>query len=202
MRYMKQFFLRTLLNHFLDEPYVENSKRFPRDLVKRFHNILKQIKQNIKTNTRYTRGTRSSNFSVLAIITRKSIFLLLFTDCVYIDSQRPDVAYFICAIKEFRMVSFLSLFFFSLSVFMFNFLLVDSRWPFSSSLLLLCCLFFFLLLVQIPVSVKCAVWWKNLKCFLFQVSLSNYWKTSICGRFQFRIIYLFMRVNSSFPFDL
>ncbi|XP_058967313.2 arginine-glutamic acid dipeptide repeats protein isoform X1 [Pocillopora verrucosa] len=24
-------------------------------------------------------------------------------DCVYIDSQRPDVAYFICAIKEFRM---------------------------------------------------------------------------------------------------
>ena len=26
MRYMKQFFLGTLLNRFLDEPYVENSQ--------------------------------------------------------------------------------------------------------------------------------------------------------------------------------
>ena len=44
---MKYFFLGTLLNGFLDEPYVENSKRFPRDSVKRFQNILKQIKQDI-----------------------------------------------------------------------------------------------------------------------------------------------------------
>ena len=89
----------------------------------------------------YARHAEFKFFSFSYHRSDKSIFLLLFTDCVYIDSQRPDVAYFICAIKEFRMVSFLSLFF-SLSVFMFNFLLVDSRWPFSSSLLLLCCLFF------------------------------------------------------------
>ena len=117
MRYIKQFFLETLLNRFLNEGHVENL-RFPRDLVKRFQNILKQIKQNIKTNTGSTCGTRSSNFSFLASPAQMSqSFLHLFTDCVYIDSQRPDVAYFICAIKEFRMVSFLSLFFFPVNVY-------------------------------------------------------------------------------------
>ena len=30
-----------------------------------------------------------------------------FIDCVYIDSQRPDVPFFICSVKEFRMVSVL-----------------------------------------------------------------------------------------------
>lgn len=144
---------------------------------------------------RAARGVQIFHFQLASL--KKLIFLLLFTDCVYIDSQRPDVAYFICAIKEFRMVSFCIFVFFSLSMFMFNFLLVDSWWPFSSSLLHLRCLFLFLL-VQNPISIKCAVWQKNLKCFLFQVSLSNYGKASICGRFQFRIIYLFMQANTSF----
>ena len=117
MRYMKQFFLRTLLNRFLDEPYVENSKRFPRDLVKRFQNILKQIKQNIKTNTRYTRGTRSSNFSVLAIITRKSIFLLLFRLRLHRQSKTGCGIFYLCYQRVSYGKFFIFVFFFPVSVY-------------------------------------------------------------------------------------
>jgi hypothetical protein len=42
------------------------------------------------------------NFQVFFII----IVLSLCLDCVYIDSQRPDVPFFICAIKELKMVGF------------------------------------------------------------------------------------------------
>ena len=135
---------------------------FPRDVVKSFPrcnlcwkfktistglNAFKTFwnkKNRTSKQTRVLARDAEFNFYILSpSLSDKSILLLLFTDCVYIDSQRPDVAYFICAIKEFRMVSFLSLFFFSLSMFMFNFLLVDSRWPFSSFPLHLLCLFLF-----------------------------------------------------------
>ena len=84
------------------------------------------------------------------------MLLFLFIDCVYIDSQRPDVAYFICAIKEFRMVSFLSLFFFLCQclclTFACRFLVVVFILPVTPPM------FVFFLLAQNPISIKCAVW--------------------------------------------
>lgn len=146
-----------MLNRFLDEGYVENS-RFPRDLVKRFQNILKQINQNIKTNTGYARGTRSSNFSFLASLAQKiNLFTSFHRLRLYRQSKTGCGIFYLCYQRVSYGKFFYLCFFFSLSMFMFNFLLVDSWWPFSSSLLHLRCLFLFLL-VQNPISIKCAVW--------------------------------------------
>ena len=68
--------------------------------VKCLQNVLKQSKQDIKVNMCTSRQMVFDCY----MCAQKDLFSLLSIDCVYIDSQRADVPYFICAIKEFRMV--------------------------------------------------------------------------------------------------